>query len=67
MSLAELCRLHKIDMPKPDIYGRVKFVNPDANTHRCLMALSDYRIDLNFNTHPQEQQHIVILKAVNWE
>ena len=62
MTLSEICRLHKIELPEPDGWGRIKFVNPDANTERAFCALSDYQIDLNFWVHPQEREHIIVLK-----
>lgn len=62
MTLSELCRLHKLDLPEPNEWGFIDILNPDANTERALMQLSDYRIRLNYVTEPVQPYHLVRLE-----
>jgi hypothetical protein len=64
MTLEEACRMHEIELPEPDITGKLRFTfRPaiDANTHRSFMALSDYGIHLIHDVHPQERETVVVL------
>ena len=65
MTLKEICRMHKIEMPEPDITGKIRFIfrpGMDANTHRSFMALSDFKINLIHDVHPQERETVVVME-----
>lgn len=65
MKLQEICRMHKIELPEPDITGKIRFVfrpGMDANTHRSFMALSDFKINLIHDANPQERETVVVME-----
>lgn len=65
MTLNEICRLHKIEVPEADIRGNVKFVfrpGMDPNTYRAFMVASDFVIDMIHDVHPQERETVVVMR-----